>query len=79
MNAVNVPVLRPGDKIHLVVPANGMRVLLPRDQLAELERRLEVYREEYATVGVDIFAWSASNDIQWPVIAAIFRPDGVGE
>lgn len=73
MNAVNVPVLRRGDRIHLVVPANGMRPLLPEARLAELERRVEVYRAEYATVGVGIFAWSASDTVSYPVIVAVWR------
>lgn len=73
MNAVEVPVLLPGDKIHLVVPANGMRPMLPVDMLEELERRVEVYRKEYATVGVEIFAWSASDQVQWPIIVAVYR------
>lgn len=73
MNAVNVPVLRRRDRIHLVVPANGMRPLLPAQQLEELERRVDVYRQEYATVGVEIFAWSASDEIGYPQIIAIWR------
>jgi hypothetical protein len=62
--------LRPGDKIHLVIPKAFVHGVL--DGTA---RNLALSREAYGALGVEIFDYDVSGEIDAPVIVAVIRAD----
>lgn len=61
--------LRPGDRIHLVIPSATSHGLVDASQ-----HNLTISREAYAKLGIEIFDWDISQTLQAPVIVAVIRP-----